>query len=233
MDGQPVNKAGFSVSNESKVVVTAEEPKYVCRGGHKLEAALEAWGLDVAALTALDAGLSTGGFTDCLLQRGCARVYGVDVGYGQVHERIRTHPRVVLMERCNLRHLQLGPLPAGLPERVHLVTLDLSFISVLKVLPAVKELLLPGGRVAVLVKPQFEALRGEVGRGGVVKDERVHADVLRRVRAGALEMGFLLGGSLVSPLRGAKEGNIEFLELFTLPEDVTCTTSPVSASEAV
>lgn len=230
VDGQPVTKAGFAVSSASTVVVTAEEPKYVCRGGHKLEAALEAWGLDVAGLTALDAGLSTGGFTDCLLQRGCARVYGVDVGYGQVHERIRTHPRVVLMERCNLRHLQLGPLPC-LPERVHLATLDLSFISVLKVLPAVKELLLPGGRVAVLVKPQFEALRGEVGRGGVVKDERVHEDVLRRVREGAAAMGFLLGGSLVSPLRGAKEGNIEFLELLQLPPVPEPSPQPQAAEE--
>lgn len=210
VDGEPLCKAGAAVSSSSEVVLTAAEPKYVCRGGHKLEAALEAWGVDVAGLTALDAGLSTGGFTDCLLQRGAARVYGVDVGYGQVHERIRTHPQVVLMERTNLRHL------TALPERVQLATLDLSFISVLKVLPAVKLLLAPGGTVVVLVKPQFEALRGEVGRGGVVRDEAVHADVMRRVGEGAAALGFRVGRRMVSPLRGAKEGNLEFLLELTL-----------------
>ena len=164
--------------------------------------------MDVTGLTCLDAGLSTGGFTDCLLQRGAARVYGVDVGYGQVHERVRTHPRVVVLERTNLRHL------TTLPELVDIATLDLSFISVLKVLPAVNQLLRPGGRLLVLVKPQFEAQRGEVGRGGVVRDADVHADVLRRVTEGALSLGFQCQRTMASPLRGAKEGNLEFLALF-------------------
>ena len=180
----------------------------MCRGGFKLEAALETFGVDVTGLTCLDAGLSTGGFTDCLLQRGATRVYGVDVGYGQVHERVRTHPRVVVLERTNLRHL------TTLPELVDIATLDLSFISVLKVLPAVNQLLRPGGRLLVLVKPQFEAQRGEVGRGGVVRDAEVHADVLRRVTEGALALGFQCQRTMASPLRGAKEGNLEFLALF-------------------
>ena len=141
-------------------------------------------------------------------------MYGVDVGYGQVHERIRTHPRVVVMERTNLRHLTA----ASLPEPVSLATLDLSFISVLKVLPAVRQLLAPAGRVIVLVKPQFEALRGEVGRGGVVRDTAVHASVLCRVRDGAAQLGFLVGRQMVSPLRGAKEGNVEFLQELTRVE---------------
>jgi 23S rRNA (cytidine1920-2'-O)/16S rRNA (cytidine1409-2'-O)-methyltransferase len=210
VDGVPVTKAGAAVSHASEVTITAEDPKFVCRAGYKLEAALVAFGVDVTSAVALDSGLSTGGFTDCLLQRGAARVYGVDVGYGQVADRIRTDPRVTVMERCNLRHL------TSLPELVDLATLDLSFISVLKVLPAVKALLKPAARVVVLVKPQFEALRGEVGRGGVVRDPAVHDDVLRRVKSGAQDLGFRCLGTMRSPLRGAKEGNIEFLCHFDL-----------------
>ena len=211
VDGVPVTKAGAAVSHASEVTITAQDPRFVCRAGYKLEAALDAFGVDVAGLVALDSGLSTGGFTDCLLQRGAAHVYGVDVGYGQVADRIRNDPRVTVMERCNLRHL------TQLPELVDLATLDLSFISVLKVLPAVKALLKPAGRVVILVKPQFEALRGEVGRGGVVRDPAVHDDVLRRVTSGAQDLGLRCVGTIMpSPLRGAKEGNIEFLGLFTL-----------------
>lgn len=142
------------------VEILAELPKYVCRAGHKLEAALDAFGVDPSGRVCLDAGLSTGGFTDCLLQRGAAAVYGVDVGYGQVAERIRTDPRVVVMERTNVRHLtasQMPPLPgtANAPL-VDLVTLDLSFISVLKVLPAVVAVMQPNAQLIVLIKPQFE-----------------------------------------------------------------------------
>ena len=208
VDGLPVTKAGTAVSHDSEVTIVAEDPKYVCRAGHKLEAALDAFGFDVAGKVALDSGLSTGGFTDCLLQRGAKRVYGVDVGYGQVADRIRNDPRVVVMERCNVRHLK------ELPELVDLASLDLSFISVLKVLPAVKALLKPEGRLVVLIKPQFEAMRGEVGRGGVVRDPAVHEEVIRRVTAGAQALGFQLQGSMPSPLKGAKEGNTEFLAAF-------------------
>ena len=222
VDGVPVTKAGAAVSQASEVIITAEDPRFVCRAGYKLEAALVAFGVDVTGLVALDSGLSTGGFTDCLLQRGAARVYGVDVGYGQVADRIRTDPRVTVMERCNLRHL------ASLPELVDLATLDLSFISVLKVLPAVKALLKPAARVVILVKPQFEALRGEVGRGGVVRDPAVHADVLRRVTRGAQDLGFRCLGTMPSPLRGAKEGNIEFLCHF----DLAAPSAPLAAANA-
>lgn len=207
VDGVPQTKAGFPVAASAALRLTADPPRFVCRGGLKLEAALQRWSVDVGGAVCLDAGLSTGGFTDCLLQRGAARVYGVDVGYGQVHERLRSDPRLVILERTNLRSLD------ALPEPVDVATLDLSFISVLKVLPAVARLLRPGGTLVVLVKPQFEALRGQVGSGGVVRDPAVHADVLARVQAGVAALGFELreGGPVESPLRGAKEGNVEFL----------------------
>ena len=192
------------------VDVRAEVPKYVCRAGAKLEHALDAFGVDVAGVAALDAGVSTGGFTDCLLQRGAARVYAVDVGYGQVAERVRTDARVTLMERTNLRALDA----AALPERVALVTLDLSFISLLKVLPAVRAVLAPRGRVVALIKPQFEAGPERVQKGGVVRDARVHAAVCAEVTAGFAAAGLVRRGLTESPLRGAAAGNKEFLALF-------------------
>ncbi|GJP50915.1 hypothetical protein CLOM_g10067 [Closterium sp. NIES-68] len=159
VEGHPVTKAGAQVSEHADVIIKAQVPKYVCRAGYKLEGALQQLAVQVAGGVALDAGLSTGGFTDCLLQHGATRVYGVDVGYGQVSERIRTDPRVVVMERTNLRHLS----PSDLPEQVDIVTLDLSFISVLLVMPAVVGVMTPGAHLIVLVKPQFEARRGQVG----------------------------------------------------------------------
>jgi 23S rRNA (cytidine1920-2'-O)/16S rRNA (cytidine1409-2'-O)-methyltransferase len=209
VDDRPVIKAGTPVPATARVVITAQAPKYVCRAGLKLEAALRHFGVDVAGLSALDAGLSTGGFTDCLLQHGAASVVGVDVGYGQVAERVRVDPRVTVMERTNLRHLRADALPGG--RRVDLVTLDLSFISMLKVTDAVSDLLAPGGRVVALVKPQFEAGRAQVGAGGVVRDPGVHAEVLARVGAGWAEAGFESGGWMESPIKGATAGNTEFL----------------------
>ena len=156
--GVPVTKPGTGVHPDAAIEITAEDPRFVCRAGYKLEAALEGFGLSVAGLTALDSGLSSGGFTDCLLQRGAARVYGVDVGYGQVHERIRTDARVVVMERTNLRHLR------ALPEPVDVATLDLSFISALKCLPAVRAVLKPGGRVRERgCEPPHSGPRGRIG----------------------------------------------------------------------
>ncbi|KAK9836127.1 hypothetical protein WJX81_003681 [Elliptochloris bilobata] len=160
-----VVKAGAPVAPDASIVINAEVPKFVCRAGLKLEAALDHWALDVRGLRCLDAGVSTGGFTDCLLQRGAAHVVGVDVGYGQVAERVRTDTRVALLERTNLRYLNPGQLPEGC--LVDLVTLDLSFISVLKVLPAVCGVLAPAGALLVLIKPQFEAGRAQVGGGGI------------------------------------------------------------------
>ena len=208
VNGQPVTKAGTKLRPDVKILITAETPKYVCRGGLKLEKALDEFEIDPENLVALDSGLSTGGFTDCLLQRGATRVYGVDVGYGQVHEQIRTDPRVTVMERTNLRYLQ------PLPEPVDLACLDLSFISVLKVLPAVAAATRPGGRLVVLVKPQFEARRSQIGAKGVVRDPKVHEEVIAKVIEGAGTMGWEYVRHTVSPIKGAKEGNTEFLALF-------------------
>jgi 23S rRNA (cytidine1920-2'-O)/16S rRNA (cytidine1409-2'-O)-methyltransferase len=207
VDGHQETKAGTLVSTESIVVLDAQEPKFVSRAGFKLEKALDAFGINVSGLTVLDAGISTGGFTDCLLQEGAKKVYGVDVGYGQVHERVAHDERVVLMERTNLRHLP------DLGERVDLVTLDLSFISVLKVMDAVRRVLKDDGGLIVLIKPQFEAERGDVGRGGIIKDEKVHEAVIERVTAGIQAHGFALQGITDSPILGGS-GNKEFLAYF-------------------
>lgn len=204
VDGQIVTKPGIPVREDSDIQCNFEEPKFVSRAGFKLERALEQFNIDVQGKVALDAGLSTGGFTDCLLQRGAARVYGVDVGYGQVHEKIRNNPNVVVMERTNLRHLE------QLPEQVDIVTLDLSFISVLKVLDVVKQHLKTGGALIVLVKPQFEADRHEIGKGGIIKDPAVHERVIQKVTAGIEQEGFALQGVVDSPITGA-DGNKEFL----------------------
>ena len=214
VDDRVVFKAGHQTPARARVAVDAEQPHggFVCRAGLKLEGALRAFDVDVAGKVALDAGLSTGGFTDCLLQRGAARVYGVDVGYGQVADKVRRDARVTVMERTNLRHLRA----ADFPERAQVATLDLSFISVLKVLDAVcgaDGALDPGARsdLVVLVKPQFEAERHQVARGGVVKDPAVHREVVAKVVAGVEGRGFTFRGHIESPIKGASAGNTEFL----------------------
>lgn len=207
VNGKIVTKSGTPVALDAHVELTVQELKYVGRAGFKLEKALDTFGIDVKDLVVMDAGLSTGGFTDCLLQRGAKRVYGVDVGYGQVHEKIRTDPRVVVMERINLRHLE------SLPELVDLVTLDLSFISVLKVMDAVLRVLKPQGSLVVLIKPQFEAGRDEVETGGLITDPEVHEKVLKEVTSGICARGFELKGTTESPILGSS-GNKEFLAYF-------------------
>lgn len=202
-----VTKPGTIVSDEADISYDFQEPKYVSRAGLKLEAALDHFNIDVTGLIALDAGLSTGGFTDCLLQHGAIKVYGIDVGYGQVHEKIRADERVNIMERTNLRELR------ELPEKVDLVTLDLSFISVLKVIDAVCAALKDDGQLIVLIKPQFEAERHEVGRGGIIKKPAVHQDVIKKVTSGIEKKGFKLMGVIDSPITGAA-GNKEFLAYF-------------------
>ncbi|WMV46638.1 hypothetical protein MTR67_040023 [Solanum verrucosum] len=156
VDGKVVTKAGTQIPDKAVVEIMAEIPKYVCRGGHKLEAAIENLGIDVTGKVALDSGLSTGGFTDCLLQYGASFVYGVDVGYGQVADKIRRDERVSVIERTNLRYL------SELPQKVDLVTLDLSFISILLVMPAVVNLMKEEATLVTLIKPQFEARRSQV-----------------------------------------------------------------------
>ncbi|KAH9794005.1 S4 RNA-binding domain-containing protein [Citrus sinensis] len=192
VDGKVVNKAGTAVSDKAVVEIIAQVPKYVCRVGHKLEAAIEQLGVDVAGKVALDSGLSTGGFTDCLLQHGASFVYGVDVA-----DKIRRDERVSVIERTNLRYL------TALPQRVDLVTLDLSFISILTVMPAVINLMKEEATLITLVKPQFEARRSQVGGGGIVRDPLVHKEVLEKVIKGVENFGFQTKGWIESPLKGA------------------------------
>lgn len=208
VDGKVNTKSGTQITAENVVELTIQDPKFVSRAGFKLEEALKQFGVDVTGLTVVDAGISTGGFTDCLLQQGAKRVYGVDVGYGQVHEKIRTDPRVVLLEKTNLRLLE------RLPEQVDLATLDLSFISLLKVMPAIKNLLKPDGRIVALIKPQFEAERHEVSRGGVIKEDAIHQRIIQQIKAGMEDFGFTMVQVIESPIVGATSGNKEFLGYF-------------------
>ena len=207
LEGKVCTKAGTQVTDDVEIIITKQEQKFVSRAGYKLEKALEFFNVAVQDAVVLDAGLSTGGFTDCLLQHGARKVYGIDVGYGQVHEKIRRDPRVVVMEKTNLRYLD------SLPELVDLVTLDLSFISVLKVIPAIKKLMKPEGNLIVLIKPQFEARREQVGKGGIVKDPAVHEQVIRDIVQGITQEGFSYIGVTDSPITGT-DGNKEFLAYF-------------------
>jgi 23S rRNA (cytidine1920-2'-O)/16S rRNA (cytidine1409-2'-O)-methyltransferase len=209
---RPALKAGTLVAADADIRVLAG-PQYVSRGGEKLAHALDAFAADVGGLTVVDVGASTGGFTDCLLQRGAARVYTVDVGRGQLDWRLRQDPRVIVMEGVNARNLN------PLPERCDLATVDVSFISLEKVLPAVVAVLEEGARVVALVKPQFEARRQEVGKGGVVRDPQVHAAVLGRFVAWCAGRGLRLLGLTTSPLLGPA-GNKEFFVLLGLSAEV-------------
>ncbi len=203
VDGQVVDKAGRQVDESVDIEVRHGLP-YVGRGGLKMAQALDAFGIDPAACVAADVGASTGGFTDCLLQRGASRVYAIDVGYGQLHWDLRQDPRVVVMERTNARYLE------ELPEPIDLVTIDVSFISLRLILPMVARWLKPEGDVVALVKPQFEAGADLVGRGGIVRDRETHRQVLRDLLGWASEEGWVVAGLVQSPITGAK-GNIEFL----------------------
>lgn len=200
--GQTETRASAMVAPDATIEI--EKPaRFVSRGGEKLDHALNAFAIHVSGRVALDVGASTGGFTDCLLQRGAARVYAVDVGYGQLDQRLRTDARVIVMERTNIREL------ASLPEQPGLATVDASFISLTIVLPQVIALLRPGADIVALVKPQFEAGRGEVGRNGVVRDPLVHASVIGRVAWWAVNRGLRVRGVAASPLLGPA-GNREF-----------------------
>ena len=209
VDGRRAEKAGTPVSADSEIRVAGPAHPYVSRGGPKLSAALDAFGIDPSGAVCLDVGASTGGFTDCLLQRGAARVYAVDVGWGQIDARLREDPRVVLRERVNARFLSR----AHVPEPVAVAAMDLSFISARLVLPAVAPLLAPGAFLVVLVKPQFEAGRREVPRGGVVKDPATQRRVVEEVTRAGEALGMMAVGSIPSPVKGAS-GNQEFLLAF-------------------
>ena len=204
-DNRTIVKPSTLVDEDAEVKIL-ESPQFVSRGGLKLDYALDQFQIDANGLVAVDVGASTGGFTDCLLKRGARKVYAVDVGYGQLAYRLRQDPRVVVMERVNARY------SFTLPEPVDLATVDVSFISLEKVVPTVAKLVKAGGQLIALVKPQFEAGKGQVSRGGVVKDPQVHASVLGRFISWAVEYGYRLGGLVASPILGA-EGNKEFLIL--------------------
>ena len=203
-DGQKAEKAGHLVTQDCPLEVLERMP-YVSRGGFKLAAALGHFSIDVAGRVCLDVGCSTGGFTDCLLQRGASRVWAVDVGHGQLDWRLRNDPRVVARERVNARYLK----PEDFPERFGLAVCDASFISATLLIPPMAPLLAPGGEMVILVKPQFEAGRGQVGKGGVVRDPKLHKSACERVRASVEALGFR-AQIIESPILGA-EGNLEFL----------------------
>jgi 23S rRNA (cytidine1920-2'-O)/16S rRNA (cytidine1409-2'-O)-methyltransferase len=201
--GQIITKPGTQLSNEAEISIEQDLP-YVSRGGIKLAAALDAFKIDPTGTVCADVGASTGGFTDVLLQRGARRVYAIDVGYGQLDWRLRQNERVVVMERTNARYLEM------LPELVNLVTIDASFISLKLILPVVKKWLTIPGLVVALVKPQFEAGRTQVGKGGVVRDKAIHRQVLENTINYASNAEFSLLGVLLSPITGPA-GNHEFL----------------------
>jgi 23S rRNA (cytidine1920-2'-O)/16S rRNA (cytidine1409-2'-O)-methyltransferase len=207
--GRPVTKAGTLVQPDAEVTLSSPDHPFVSRGGLKLAAALDTFHVPVEGRTALDIGASTGGFTDALLQRGAARVLALDVGHGQLDWRLRTDPRVIVMERVNARALRPDQLPPDL-RSFDIVAADVSFISLRHILPVIPPLLAPGAEVIVLVKPQFEAGRGEVGTGGIVRDPVVHARVVEEITGVANTLGLTRAGLMPSPIPGA-EGNREFL----------------------
>jgi 23S rRNA (cytidine1920-2'-O)/16S rRNA (cytidine1409-2'-O)-methyltransferase len=209
--GKVITKPGTQVDEDASLEL-AEKMPYVSRGGFKLAHALDEFKLDVTSLTAMDVGASTGGFTDCLLQRGARRVYSIDVGYGQLDYKLRQDNKVTVMERVNAHY------PFSLPEKVNIATIDLSFISVTKVLPNITGHLTQPGSIIVLLKPQFEAERKEVGKGGIIKDPQVHARVLGRFIVWATGHDLRLRGLVASPILGA-EGNKEFL-VFLAPSHI-------------
>jgi len=209
---KPVDKAGDQLPAGAVLRMRGEPMPYVSRGGLKLAHALDVFGVDPAGLVAVDVGASTGGFTDCLLQRGASRVYCIDVGHGQLDWKIASDPRVVVIDRTNIRHMP----PERVPERCTLAVTDVSFISLRLVLPALPALLVPGAPAVVLVKPQFEVGREKVGKGGIVRDDNDRRQAVVDVSAAAQSLGFTVVGETTSPITGGK-GNVEFLLHLRVP----------------
>ena len=209
VDGVPVDKPGTSVPDAANLEVIGPKEPFVSRGGRKLAHALDHFGIDPAGWTCLDVGASTGGFTDCLLQRGAERVYALDVGRGQLDYRLRSDRRVVTLEGINARYLESDDIP----QPCHLVTVDVSFISLLKVVPALLPVLSVGGHLLTLIKPQFEVGRELVGKGGIVRDESLRQEVIRQRGEDLASLGLALMGIVDSEVVGAK-GNREALALF-------------------
>ncbi|MEK7286383.1 MAG: TlyA family RNA methyltransferase [Nitrospirota bacterium] len=206
VDGQKIDKAGTPTRALSEIVITQKECPYVSRGGIKMAAAIEAFSIDVSGKVAIDVGASTGGFTDCLLQLGALRVYAIDVGYGQLAESLRKDPRVIVLDRQNIRTLPEGIIP----EKADIAVIDVSFISLDKVIPDVLPLLVSSGEIIALVKPQFEVGKGEVGKGGIVRDDQQHQVVLEKIFHQSKTFGLTVSRAVPSPITG-KKGNREFL----------------------
>ena len=206
VNGQKSDKAGTQVKEDDQIEVRGETLKYVSRGGKKLEKAMASFQICLTNCVCMDIGASTGGFTDCMLQNGAAKVYSVDVGYGQLAWALRTNPRVVNLERTNVRYLTQEQVP----EQVDFISVDVSFISLTLVLPVAYRFLKENGEMACLVKPQFEAGKENVGKKGVVRDPQIHAMVIEKVGDFAAQTGFSVEGLSFSPIKGP-EGNIEYL----------------------
>jgi 23S rRNA (cytidine1920-2'-O)/16S rRNA (cytidine1409-2'-O)-methyltransferase len=206
VNGQKQNKAGALVPEDAEVRILGDVPPYVSRGGLKLEAALREFNVDVSRTTALDVGASTGGFTDCLLQHGAVKVYAVDVGYGQLAWKLRQDPRVVTIERVNIRDMS----PMLVAELVDIAVIDVSFISLEKVIPAILKCMKPDSELVALIKPQFEVGRENVGKGGIVRDEAARNAAAKRVEDFIRSLGLEVKGIIQSPITG-QDGNVEFL----------------------
>lgn len=217
VNGQLLDKPGTEVDITAELQVKARS-RFVSRGGEKLAKALETFPIPVSSRLCLDGGISTGGFTDCLLQAGAKRVYGIDVGYGQVDWGLRNDPRVILRERTNLRYLTKADLYESEENLPDLGVVDVSFISLTKILPALWELLVSPRELVLLVKPQFEVGRSRVGKKGVVRDPADHTDAIFQVLQAALELGWSYGGLTWSPISGPA-GNIEYLLWLTMASD--------------
>ena len=227
VNGQKVDKAGAPVTEDAAIEVRGKTLRYVSRGGLKLEKAMQLWPITLNGFVCADIGASTGGFTDCMLQNGAEKVYAVDVGYNQLDWRLRTHPQVVCMERTNVRYLTAEQIP----EPLDFGTVDVSFISLKLILPALRGILKPDGQVVCLVKPQFEAGREKVGKKGVVRDPAVHLEVLRQFLQNAHEADFTVKEMTFSPIRGP-EGNIEYL-VFLQKSDAPVNTAESTPHEIV
>ena len=221
VDGNREDKAGSTFDENLPIEVRGTTLKYVSRGGLKLEKAVETFSLDLQGKKCLDVGSSTGGFTDCMLQNGAEHVVAIDVGRGQLDWKLRNDPRVTCMEKTNIRYV----LPEDIPYAADFSSIDVSFISLVKVLLPVRDLLCASGRVVCLIKPQFEAGREKVGKHGVVRDKKVHAEVIRKVLDYASEIGYTVCGLDYSPIKGP-EGNIEYLAYLEKGDGETADKSP-------
>lgn len=230
VDRQKSDKPGTMVPASAEIEVRGDAIPYVSRGGLKLEKAMACFPIDLNEKVCMDIGASTGGFTDCMLQKGAKKVYAVDVGYGQLAWKLRTDGRVVNLERTNVRYLT----EEQVPEKVTFFSVDVSFISLCLVLPAVRGFLADGGTAVCLIKPQFEAGKGKVGKKGVVREPEIHVEVVEKIRAFVLENGFSILGLTYSPVKGP-EGNIEYLiylQKSNQPEDISGTDSNELVAES-